>query len=142
MNPFFLATGPGSWATFFGEKSPCQTIQAGKIKLGFLKRFKQTISLEQCGQIKQCLLKIGGFCSLGIVFRQHDASKYSFVCQVTSKLGWRLKFGMMTVLTNIISTKVLWLVEDNHQWKMTFGGRRPLTEDDTVIIIILSLFSK
>ena len=54
---------------------------------------------------------------------------------------------MLTVLTNIRSTKVLWLVEndlrwkitfsgqgpsveDNHRWKATFGGRQPLVEDN------------
>ena len=37
---------------------------------------------------------------------------------------------MLIVLTNIRSTKVLWLMEDALQWKMTFGGRRPLVEDD------------
>ena len=37
---------------------------------------------------------------------------------------------MLTVLTNNKSTKVLWLVEDNLQWKTTFGGRRPSEEDD------------
>ena len=29
---------------------------------------------------------------------------------------------MLTVLTNIRSTKVLWLVEDNLRWETTFGG--------------------
>ena len=48
---------------------------------------------------------------------------------------------MLTVLTNIRSTKVLWLVgtafvgrqpsvEDDLWWKMTFGGEKPLVEDN------------
>ena len=48
---------------------------------------------------------------------------------------------MFTVLTNIRSTKVLWLVEDGLWWKTTlveddihqkttFGGRQPLVEDN------------
>ena len=37
---------------------------------------------------------------------------------------------MLTALTNVRSTKVLWQVEDNLQWKTTFSGRRPLVEDD------------
>ena len=37
---------------------------------------------------------------------------------------------MLTVLSNIRSTKVLWLMEDNLQWKTPFGGRRPLAEDN------------
>ena len=54
------------------------------------------------------------------IFRQHAASIYGFVryvcyvtyvckkkCQATSKQGRRLRFGMLTVLTNIRSTKVL-----------------------------------
>ena len=34
---------------------------------------------------------------------------------------------MLTAITNI---KVLWQVEDDLQRKTTFGGRRPLVEDD------------
>ena len=56
------------------------------------------------------------------IFRQHAASIYGFVryitlrtfrtcvkkkIQATSKQGWRLRFGMLTILTNIRSTKVL-----------------------------------
>ena len=51
------------------------------------------------------------------IFRQHAASIYGFVRQfcfvcrkkiyATSKQGRRLRFGMLTVLTNIRSTKVL-----------------------------------
>ena len=37
---------------------------------------------------------------------------------------------MLTVLTNIRSTKVLWLMEETLWWKMTFCGGRPLVEDD------------
>ena len=37
---------------------------------------------------------------------------------------------MLTVLTNIISIKVLWLVEDNLRWKMTFGVRQSSVEDN------------
>ena len=37
---------------------------------------------------------------------------------------------MLIVLTNIRSTKVLWLMEDDFRLKMTFGGRKPLVEDD------------
>ena len=47
----------------------------------------------------------------------------------TSKQG-RLRFGMLTVLTNVRSTKVLWQVEDDLRWKMTFGGRQHLAEDN------------
>ena len=47
-------------------------------------------------------------------------------CGNTSKQGRRLRFGMLTVLTNIRSNKVSWLVEDNLQWnlwwKMTISG--------------------
>ena len=57
------------------------------------------------------------------IFRQHAVSIYGFVrpfirfisfvdskkkIQATSKQGRRLRFGMLTVLTNIRSTKVLW----------------------------------
>ena len=38
----------------------------------------------------------------------------------------RLRFGMLTVLSNIRST----LVEDDLWWKTTFGGRQPSVEDD------------
>ena len=48
----------------------------------------------------------------------------------TSKQVRRLSFGVLTVLTNIISTKVIWLMEDNLWWRMTFGERRPSVEDD------------
>ena len=41
-----------------------------------------------------------------------------------------LMFGMLTVLTNIRPTKVVWLLEDNLWRKTTFGGRRPSLEDD------------
>ena len=64
--------------------------------------------------------------------------------------GRRLRFSMLTALTNIRSTKVggrrpsveddlQWkmifvegrpLVEDDLQWKMTFFGRRPLVEEN------------
>ena len=37
---------------------------------------------------------------------------------------------MLTVLTNIRSTKVLRLVEDGFWRKTTFGGRRPFVKDD------------
>ena len=37
---------------------------------------------------------------------------------------------MLNVLTNIRSAKVLWLMEDDLRWKMTFNGRQPLVEDD------------
>ena len=57
-----------------------------------------------------------------------------------SKVGG-LRFCMLTVLTNIRSTKVLWLVEnllqlkkpsmeDDLRWKMYFGVRHPSVEDD------------
>ena len=39
--------------------------------------------------------------------------------------GRRLRFGMLTDLTNVRSTKALW-----KRWKTTFGGRRPTVEDD------------
>ena len=41
-----------------------------------------------------------------------------------------MRFGMLTVLTKIRSTKVLWLVEVNLPWKTMLGGRQPLVEDD------------
>ena len=37
---------------------------------------------------------------------------------------------MLTGLTNMRSTKVVWLVEDNLWRKMTFRGRQPLVEDN------------
>ena len=37
---------------------------------------------------------------------------------------------MLTVLTNIRSTKVLGLMEGDLWRKTTFGGRQPLMEDD------------
>ena len=40
---------------------------------------------------------------------------------------------MLTVLTNIKSTKVLWFVLDNLWWKTTFSGRGPLVEDDLLL---------
>ena len=51
----------------------------------------------------------------------------------------RLRFGMLTVLTNIRSTKANQgvmvggrrpLVEDNFWGKTTLGGRQPSVEDD------------
>ena len=67
----------------------------------------------------------------------HHASK------ATSKHGKRLRFGMLTVLRNIRSTKMLHpascmmhdggrrpSVEDDLWWKMTFDGKRPLVEDN------------
>ena len=42
----------------------------------------------------------------------------------------RLSFGMLTVLTKIRSTKVLWLMEDDLWRKTTFGGRRPSIEEE------------
>ena len=76
--------------------------------------------------------------------------------QATSKQGRRLRFGMLTALTNIRSTKVLhhascimhhassimhcrqeaeiWYVDCSHKYKMNqgvmVGGRRPLVEDN------------
>ena len=55
--------------------------------------------------------------------------------------GSRLRFGMLTALWNLRSTKVLWkwkttfsgrrpLVEDNLCWKITFGGRWPSVENN------------
>ena len=49
--------------------------------------------------------------------------------QDTSKQGRRLRFGMLTVLTNLRSTKVRWQVEDNLRWKTAFDGKQPLVED-------------
>ena len=37
---------------------------------------------------------------------------------------------MLTVLTNIRLNKLLWQIEDDLWWKMTFSGRRPSVEDD------------
>ena len=37
---------------------------------------------------------------------------------------------MLTVHTNIISTKVLWLMEEDLQWKTTLGERQPSVEGD------------
>ena len=54
--------------------------------------------------------------------------KTTFSGEVTSKQGSKLRFGMLTVLTNIRSTKVSWEVEDNLWWKTTFGGRQPSVE--------------
>ena len=48
--------------------------------------------------------------------------------QNTSKQGRGLRFGMLTVFTNIKSTMASWQVEDDLQWKTTFGGRHPLVE--------------
>ena len=51
---------------------------------------------------------------LSSIFRQHAVSIYGFVryvmyvCVSNKILGRRLRFGMMTVLTNIRSTKVLY----------------------------------
>ena len=50
--------------------------------------------------------------------------------KTASKQGRRLRFGMLTVLTNIRPTKVLWLMEDDLWRKTTFGGRQPLVEDE------------
>ena len=44
--------------------------------------------------------------------------------------GRRLKFGMLTVLTNIRSTKVSWQVEDDLWQNTTFSGTRPSVEED------------
>ena len=56
--------------------------------------------------------------------------KTTFSGEATSKQGRRLRFGMLTVLTDIRSTKVSWWVEDDLWWKITFSGRLPLVEDD------------
>ena len=56
--------------------------------------------------------------------------KMTFGGEATSKQGRRLRFGMLTVLTNIRSTMVLWLVEDYLWWRTTISGRRPLVEDN------------
>ena len=56
--------------------------------------------------------------------------KRPFGGETTSKQGRKLRLGMLTVLTNIRSIKVLWQVEDELWWKMTFGGRRPQVEGD------------
>ena len=70
-----------------------------------------------------------------------------FVQQIFRPLLCKVGLGMLTTLTNVRSTKVLWyaeddlwwkvnfcqrrpLVEDNLLWKATFGGRHPLAEDD------------
>ena len=47
----------------------------------------------------------------------------TFGGETTSKIDKSLKFGILTVLTNIRSTKVSWSVEDELWWKTTFGGR-------------------
>ena len=85
-----------------------------------------------------CFLNKG---SILQIFRQHAASIYGFVrqfislfrpkkIQAISKQGRRLRFGMLSVLTNIRSTKVLWQAEDDLRWKTTFSGKRPQGEDD------------
>ena len=48
--------------------------------------------------------------------------------KATSKQGRRLRFGMLTVLTNKSGRRSL--VEDNFWWRMTFGGRRSWVEDN------------
>ena len=62
-------------------------------------------------------------CVMFVTLRQKN-------CWATSKHGRRLKFGISTVHMNIRSTKLLWLVEDDLQWKTPFGGRRLSVEDD------------
>ena len=42
---------------------------------------------------------------------------------------------MLTVLTNIRSTKVLWLVEDNLRWETTFGGEATSKEGTDMRIV-------
>ena len=42
--------------------------------------------------------------------------------------GRRLRFGMLTDLKNIRSNKVSWQVENNLWWKTTFVGRQPSVE--------------
>ena len=49
--------------------------------------------------------------------------KTTFSGEATSKEGRRLRFGTLTVLTNIRSTKVLLKVEDDLWRKTAFGGR-------------------
>ena len=44
----------------------------------------------------------------------------------------KLRFGMLTALTNKRSTKVLWQVEDDLWWKTTFYGRQPSVEQPLV----------
>ena len=56
--------------------------------------------------------------------------KMTFGGETTSKQGRKLKFGMLTFLTNIRSTKVSGLVEDDLWWKTNFSGRRTLVEED------------
>ena len=70
------------------------------------------------GSTNICLCVFVSFCSLRL-----------FAQQILGHFWSRLIFGMFTVLTNIRSTKVLWLVEDDLRWKTTFGGRWPSVED-------------
>ena len=42
------------------------------------------------------------------------------------KMGMGLRFGGLTVLMNVSGVMVLWLVEDDLQWKTTFVGRQSL----------------
>ena len=58
----------------------------------------------------------------------HHAS--SIMHHASCIVGRRLRFGMLTALTNLRSTKVLWYMEENLRWKTKFSGRRPLMEDD------------
>ena len=52
----------------------------------------------------------------------HHASSIMYYASCIA--GRRLRFGMLTAVTNIN------MVEDNLQWKTSIGGRRPSMEDD------------
>ena len=68
---------------------------------------------------RTCYFNFNKWSMVNMLFRQHAASGYGFVrfvsfvsfvakkIEATSKQGRRLRFGMLTVLTNIRSTKVL-----------------------------------
>ena len=49
-------------------------------------------------------------------------------CYATSKQGRRLRFGILTVLTNISGGRPP-SMEDDLRWKTTFSGRRTSVED-------------
>ena len=77
-----------------------------------------------------CLVRLVAF--LGSMLPQYMALSVRLFCssRVSPKKIRRLRFGVLTALTNLRSTKVLWYVEDDLRWKTTFCGGRPSVEGD------------
>ena len=77
---------------------------------------------------ESCIMHRASFILHHALCIMHNAS--CIMLHASCIAGRRLRFGMLTALTNIRSTKGLWQVEDDLWWKTTYGGRQPLVEDN------------